>query len=563
MEIVHVYSKARREFGRSVGHFADTQVELVWDQLQNEDMLTEFVERNPTSTAVQCCPEMSEHEINTERFELRSEGVLHQEGGWPKEVDTSEVEQLVRFRKKVEKDEHYIKTIKSLGGTLEHALLQNNSIDIYEEYFDSQFVDHSEEPPAARTLAVFRDPCTPRRTATCISWFPDQARKVAVSYAILQFQKQPEGMSTSSYIWDVNNPNFPELEITPASALCSLEFNPKDPHILIGGCYNGLLQVWDERKGSAPVDSSPIEKSHRDPVYEVAWLQSKTGTECASISTDGQLLWWDIRKLGEPVESLMLDPKGDGMVLGGVSLEYDPAGGPTKFLVGTEQGVAIMCNRKAKTPADHIGALYPGHHGPIYSLQRNPFFPKYFMTVGDWTARIWMEDLKTPIMTTKYDTSYLTDGCWSPTRPGVFFTTKLDGTMDIWDYFYKQNIPTLSLQVTDKSLHTLRVEQSGRLIAIGSVDGATTLFQISESLSVMQQNEKQGISQMLERETRRERNLQDMEKKKARERGRESKQAAASRTEKDDGDEERLKEVEKEFFEMVLQGEELSETKSG
>ena len=34
----------------------------------------QFVERNPTSTAVQCCPEMSEHEINTERFELRSEG---------------------------------------------------------------------------------------------------------------------------------------------------------------------------------------------------------------------------------------------------------------------------------------------------------------------------------------------------------------------------------------------------------------------------------------------------------------------------------------------------------
>ena len=44
-------------------------------------------------------------------------------------------------------------------------------------------------------------------------------------------------------------------------------------------------------------------------------------------------------------------------------------------------------------------------------------------------------------------------------------------------------------------------------------------LQISESLSVMQQNEKQGISQMLERETRRERNLQDMEKKKVRTEG--------------------------------------------
>jgi len=53
-----------------------------------------------------------------------------------------------------------------------------------------------------------------------------------------------------------------------------IEYNPKDPHILIGGCYNGLIQYWDDRKGSAAVDTSPIEKSHRDPVYDVAWTQS-------------------------------------------------------------------------------------------------------------------------------------------------------------------------------------------------------------------------------------------------------------------------------------------------
>ncbi len=28
------------------------------------------------------------------------------------------------------------------------------------------------------------------------------------------------------------------------------------------------------------------------------------------------------------------------------------------------------------------------HHGPIYSVQRNPFNFKYFMTVGDWTAKV-------------------------------------------------------------------------------------------------------------------------------------------------------------------------------
>jgi len=34
--------------------------------------------------------------------------------------------------------------------------------------------------------------------------------------------------------------------------------------------------------------------------------------------------------------------------------------------------------------------------------------------------------------------SYLTDGCWNPVRPAVFYTTKMDGSLDVWDIMYKQ-----------------------------------------------------------------------------------------------------------------------------
>ena len=46
---------------------------------------------------------------------------------------------------------------------------------------------------------------------------------------------------------------------------------------------------WDTRKGGLPVELSTVEVSHRDPVYGAVWLQSKTGTECFSASTDGQV----------------------------------------------------------------------------------------------------------------------------------------------------------------------------------------------------------------------------------------------------------------------------------
>jgi len=94
-----------------------------------------------------------------------------------------------------------------------------------------------------------------------------------------------------------------------------------------------------------------------------------------------------------------------------------------------------------------FGAESGRHHGPVYSVQRHPFAPKYFASIGDWTARVWMEDIKTPLLTTPYSKSYLSGGCWSPTRPGVLFTAKTDGTLDVFDLFYKQSEPVFSTRV--------------------------------------------------------------------------------------------------------------------
>ena len=58
--------------------------------------------------------------------------------------------------------------------------------------------------------------------------------------------------------------------------LC-LEYNPKDPHLLVGGCYNGQLALFDTRKGSQSLEVTPIEISHKDPVHKIIFPSSKTG----------------------------------------------------------------------------------------------------------------------------------------------------------------------------------------------------------------------------------------------------------------------------------------------
>lgn len=52
----------------------------------------------------------------------------------------------------------------------------------------------------------------------------------------------------------------------------------------------------------------------------------------------------------------------------------------------------------------------------MYGLSRSPFYPKMFASCGDWTARVWNEDLRTPLITTAYHTAHLTAIRWSPTR---------------------------------------------------------------------------------------------------------------------------------------------------
>lgn len=338
-------------------------------------------------------------------------------------------------------------------------------------------------------------------------------------------------MKSQSYIWDITNSNTPLVELVPPSLLCCLRFNPKSTDVLIGGCYNGLITCFDLRKPKAPVgqcrpqETSFIEKSHHDPVSDVFWVSCKTGHQCASVSTDGQMMWWDARKLDEPTDKVVLnyDVKSDssskGLILGGNSLEYNTEAGPTKYLVGTEQGNVMginLRNRKINNGFMFYDNGLGKHHGPIYSIQRNPSHNKFFMTVGDWTAKVWAEDLKTPIITTKYHGSYLTSGCWSPSRAGVFYVTRMDGVVDVWDFFHRQNEVAYSHKIGNVALSSIRVQGNsqggGKLVAVGDINGSVSLLEVCDSLAQQQPSEKQAVGSMFERETKREKNLEIRER---------------------------------------------------
>ena len=80
-----------------------------------------------------------------------------------------------------------------------------------------------------------------------------------------------------------------------------LAYNPRDQQILAAGTTNGAVGVWDVRRSQGPVEFSPTDVAHRESVKSVFWSNSKAGGEFFSASPDGQVLWWDMRKLTTPV----------------------------------------------------------------------------------------------------------------------------------------------------------------------------------------------------------------------------------------------------------------------
>lgn len=100
MEIYHQYIKLRKQFGRWP-KFADEGSEMLADIRPNEDHGKEYIPRNPVTTVTQCVPEMSEHDANTNAVILVNKAMSHVEGGWPKDVDYTEAEHTIRYRKKV------------------------------------------------------------------------------------------------------------------------------------------------------------------------------------------------------------------------------------------------------------------------------------------------------------------------------------------------------------------------------------------------------------------------------------------------------------------------------
>ncbi|XP_022112334.2 dynein axonemal intermediate chain 2 isoform X1 [Pieris rapae] len=512
MEITFSYTKKRCEFGRQP-LFCEQGPELCDSVPPNTAEHKHYILRNPVHQPTQNTPCFSEHHVNTIRAEYSTTGANHAEGGWPKDVNVVDPEATQRYRRKIEKDDNYIHCVMSLAPGMDHYVLQNNAIDMYRTYYAEMATLPQVERNSCRTVNVYRDPMGPRPIAA-VSWQPEGGQRFAVAYLDVDFNRLPRA-SLLSYIWDVENANDPEVALVPPVPLLDLQFNPRERNILAGGLLNGQVGIWDRRRGGVPVVLCAPHVAHRDLVRNVIFINSKSGQEFFSGGPDGACKWWDIRNMDEPTDEMIIDVVQSSFDVqsmanaNGISvMEYEPTI-PTRFMVGTDNGLVVGGNRKGKTPMEKLPAKYEAHVGPVWSLERNPGFLKNFLTVGDWTMRVWSEDCReSAVLWSPPNRHKITAATWSPTRLSLVAAVQWDGLLATWDLLRRQHEPTLTMHVCDEPLLRLRMHEGGAFVACGSRKGNIYMVEYSQNMTQSDKNDKLLLTAMFERESKRERILE-------------------------------------------------------
>ncbi|KAH0792997.1 axonemal outer arm dynein intermediate chain 1 [Histomonas meleagridis] len=553
IDLSYHYKTRRTDFGRPTNILEETNARLFLSIEPDPELRSKYEAINPFGIGIQASIPYSCHSVNTEITKIESKDVYHKEGGWPQGVDSTNATSCKQTRQKFEKRDGYVSKLRDMSITAENTVKLNQSIDLYSDHFSTSDKTTTVIDPQIKTINIFRDRFPSRQIST-ISWSSD--KRIAICYT-------PTDLSSSSthyesFIYNLECPSLPEYELHPSSPITCLEYNSKDNNILVSGMSHGTLCLWDLRQGSLPIWTSAIEKSHRDIVNSVKWINSKTAFECVSVSSDGTTMTWDTRSTYEPLETITLlpsqemIPKGYQGPFGGRCIDYH-TGVPTKYMVGTIEGLVLTINRKSSDPNNRISNIFPGHYGPIYSVCRHPIETKYFCTISDWSCKFYTEDNKTPLINLPSHPNYLTNAIWGLSRTTVIYIANKSGKIEAWDLIQSLKEPICSISVGNYPIYAMRMDNLGNMLMVGDSNGTATLLEVNEPLRNITNMEKSLFNGMMSRESKRVKNYdQFLKEQKMREKARASAiQEDALKKQEKQFDKEQ---IEKEF-EAALNGE--------
>ncbi|RNF17792.1 putative dynein intermediate chain [Trypanosoma conorhini] len=252
---------------------------------------------------------------------------------------------------------------------IERMVNQNDCHDIIEDfkYWEDES-DLFKEDGNLLPLWQFFTTKVRHRAVTSISLNNRYKDLFAVGFGSYDFQRQGKGAihcftlkNTVPTLSGVQIPAHPEFSFNLESGVMCLEFHPVETALLACGLHDGSVCVFDLRimgkdgkEGVKPICQSDVRSGkHMDPVWEIHWCRGSLELQFYSISTDGRITSWSLRKKDLVFKDIMTVTTGacasdpEAMLLSRLSgtcfdfsAVYDGL-----FIVGTQEGSVMLCSK--------------------------------------------------------------------------------------------------------------------------------------------------------------------------------------------------------------------------
>ena len=240
--------------------------------------------------------------------------------------------------------EEVLESLKRVTPLFERALQENEVVDIFADYLDIpekgdiSIIRSAEDDDSIKALVNFTDLVFGKgKVVQLIDVHP--ANKDIVAVSVCETGIVDESSSSPAYIllWRFNQTR-PQCILKAPLDCPVFRFNPTQPHLIVGGCRNGTVLLWDtsnhlneapssqyrdqetdasdgnenDRAVVMPEALSLPEHGHTRMVADICWLPahvqinsrgclldkaytSDTSSQFFTVSGDGQIIFWDVR----------------------------------------------------------------------------------------------------------------------------------------------------------------------------------------------------------------------------------------------------------------------------
>lgn len=156
---------------------------------------------------------------------------------------------------------------------------------------------------------------------------------------------------------------------------------------------------------------------------------------------------------------------------------------------GADHRGGELVKKESVKKADMYAQVHDGH---VLVVDRNPFLPSLFLSIGRNVLALWTADTMWTAIFWRRRAAQINCVKWSLNRPSVFFVSRSDGSFEAWDILSRTDEPCLvdvlgGSTLSYLSQHKLSLPQNA--VVVGDYNSSARLLIIPNGFTTPLENE--------------------------------------------------------------------------